>query len=112
MNLKLPRYPVGFAAALIESAAAHAVLLDEDDRYVPLCKWKQGEPLKYKRGPAFEETIAGIRHYSSRFCRDCRPLLIASQQVQVERSFGDTGLTIGNGILPALEFEVREGLTL
>ena len=97
MDPRLPRYPVGFAAALGDGAVAHAVLLDEEDRYVPLCKGRQGEVMTCKRGLAFEETVARIRLYSSRFCRECRPLLIASQQVQVEYSFGGTGLTIGSG---------------
>ena len=97
MDPKLPRYPVGFAAALTEAAVAHAVVADEKGRYIPLCKWKQGESMAYKREPAFAETVAKIRHYSHKFCRDCRPLLIASQQVQVECCFGDIDLIIGAG---------------
>ena len=93
----LPKYPFGFAAERGDRAMAHAVLLDEEDRYVPLCKGRQGAVLACKRGLAFDETVIGIRLHASRFCHECRALLIASQQVQVEYSFGGTGLTIGTG---------------
>ena len=92
MNLKLPRYPVGFAAALTEAAVVHAVVADEEGRYIPLCKWKQGESMAYKREPAFPETIGEIRQYSHKFCRDCRPLRVASQLIEVERCFEGAGL--------------------
>ena len=47
--------------------------------------------MAYKRAPAFAETLGEIRHYSSKFCRDCGPLLIVSQQIEVDRCFGDAG---------------------
>ena len=97
MDPKMPRYPVGFAAAFSESALAHAVVTDKEKRYLPLCKWKQGESVAYKRDPAFAETVAEIRQYSNKFCTDCRSLLIASQQIEVENCFGGTDLRVTMG---------------
>ena len=80
--------------SLTETAVVHAVVKDKEERYIPLCKWKQGEAMAYKREPAFADTVGEIRQYSHKFCRDCRSLLIASQQIEVEMCFGDTDLRV------------------
>jgi hypothetical protein len=107
MAITLPRYPVGFAAALSDNAVVHAVISAARDaeasgasgsaadsrtepppQYVPLCKWKQGASAGFQRPPAFSLTVRDARAFSSRFCRECRPLLIASHQIAVESAFG------------------------
>ena len=82
MDLAMPRYPAGFAVAPTNAMLGHAVVMDEEGCYLPLCKWRRGELAAYVREPAFAETIAGIMPYCHEFCRDCRPLLIASQQIE------------------------------
>ena len=67
MELKLPRYPVGFAAVRTEAAVVHAVVKDMEERYIPLCKWQQGRVVEYPREPVFASTVSAIRQYSSKF---------------------------------------------
>ena len=94
MDPKLPRYPVGFASALNQTAVAHAVVTNERARYLPLCDWEHGQVLAYSEH-AFVQTVGQVRSYTPRFCRHCRPLLIASQEVEVEYYF--ERVTTGKG---------------
>ena len=50
-----------------------------------------------QESPAFAETVAEIRQYLNKFCNDCRSLLIASQQIEVEHCFGGTDLRVTMG---------------
>jgi hypothetical protein len=91
MELSLSRYPSGFAAANQETALAHAILRDpyEADSIFPLCKWKKGIPQQqaYKKDPNVAETVREMAVFAARFCNDCKALLIASLQVEVDEHF-------------------------
>ena len=105
MDIKLPRYPVGYAVAQTKDPGVHAVVLDDKSQhasaagsagtrqgsqapaYLPLCKWKKGSVSPFKKDPYFAATLREAKEYSLQFCKECKPLLIASSQVQVAKLF-------------------------
>jgi hypothetical protein len=106
MKSALPRYPVGFAVALSDEAVIHAVVSDAhaaeasgasgsvaDSRtvpppqFLPFCKWKQNACAVFKRAPYSVTNVRESMAFSAQFCRDCKPLLIASHQNAVEGAF-------------------------
>jgi hypothetical protein len=56
------------------------------EEYLPICRRKKGDTESgFRREPHAANTVKEALAYSSQFCKNCKPLLIVSLQMQVNR---------------------------